>query len=126
MTWILALLPDEAMVLVIAVIGMALMCGFVSRQRAFKLIGIVVLTLLLSPVIGMVVEQLPTWLLLVLGFLLIGSMLRAVSNFVIGSHSTNEMVGILAADCVRFGFRSLFFVLCLPFRLFFHLLRLGR
>ena len=116
MRWLLTLLPDQAMVLVIMLIGLALMCGIASARRAFRMIGSIILFLLLSPFIGTLVDALPGWLLLGLIFVLGMSLLRAVSNFVIGRGATNEMVGNLAADLVRFGLRSVFFVLTLPFR----------
>jgi hypothetical protein len=116
MNWILALVPDQALVLVIVLIGLALMCGMINARRAFGLIGGIILFLILSPFIGSLVDALPGWLLLGLVLVLGLSMLRAVSNFLIGRGATNEMVGSLAADLVRLGFRAIFFVLTLPFR----------
>ena len=116
MSWVLAFLPDQAIVLVIMAIGLALICGFVNARRAFALIGGIALMLVLSPFIGALINALPSWLLLGLLVFLGLSLLRAISNFSIGTRSTDHMVGILAADVIRLGFRAVFFVLTLPFR----------
>ena len=116
MSWILSLVPDQAMVLIIALIGFALMCGTMNAKRAFGLIGGIILFLIFSPFVGALVDALPGWVFLGLVLVFGMSLLRTVSNFVIGRGATNEMVGNLAADLVRFGFRAIFFVLTLPFR----------
>ena len=116
MSWILALVPDEAIVLIIVLIGFALMCGFISGRRASGVIGGIVLLLILSPFIASLLDALPAWLLLGLLIAFGMSLLRAVSNFVIGRGATNEMVGTLAADVVRLCFRAIFFTIALPFR----------
>jgi hypothetical protein len=116
MNWILAFVPDEALALFIVLISLALITGIMNARRAFGLIGGIILFLILSPFIGSLVDALPGWLLLGLVLVLGLSMLRAVSNFLIGRGATNEMVGSLAADLVRLGFRVIFFVLTLPFR----------
>lgn len=123
MSWILGLLPDGAMVLVIMAIGFALMCGLLRPKRAFTMLGGLVLMLVLSPFISALVEALPFWLLAILLLLFGLSLLRALSNFVIGPGATDEMVGTLAADVVRSGVRAAFFILTLPFRAIGWLLR---
>jgi hypothetical protein len=125
MNWIVALLPDQALVLVIALIGLALICGLITGRRAGSLLGGIVLLVLLSPFIEALVAALPWWLLL--GLLLVCglSLLRALSGLLIGAHATSHMVGILAADVVRFGFRAVFLTVTLPFRMLGWLFRVG-
>jgi|GEM_PF-1828471 len=123
MNWILAFVPDEALALFIVLIGLALITGIINARRAFGLIGGIILLLVLTPFLGALVDALPGWLFLGLVFVLGMSLLRAVSNFVIGRGATNEMVGILAADLIRFGFRTILFLLALPFRMLVWLVR---
>lgn len=117
MGWLLAFLPDQAMVLVFVGVGLALIVGLISRQAAFNVIGGVILLLVLSPFIDMLVDCLPTWMLLCLIVWVGLAMMRGLSNFVLGHRSTDHMVGILAADVVRGMFRIAFAPLRWVFRL---------
>jgi hypothetical protein len=72
--------------------------------------------LLLGPFIEGFVSSLPWWLNLLLLLGLGWAVVRALSRFVLGGRAADHMAGILAADGVRWLFRSVFFVLTLPFR----------
>lgn len=130
MMTLLAWLPNEFIVLGIVLIGFGLMVGLINGRRAAALLGFVFLLMVSGPFVDSLLDTLfdlaPWWLLLLLGimlvFLLLGavfSLLGALSRLIIGRGATNEMVGSLAADVVRFGFRMAFGVVALPFRLMF-------
>ncbi|MBN9659206.1 MAG: hypothetical protein J0H49_13555 [Acidobacteria bacterium] len=123
MITLLAWLPDEFMVLGIALIGLGLMVGLLTGRRAAALLGFTVLLALSGPFIDGFLDALidvaPWWLLVLLGVWLIFALLGVVSRALIGRGAANEMVGSLAADVVRFGFRMVFGLIALPFRLVF-------
>ncbi len=123
LNWILAFLPDQAMVLLIIGIGFALMFRIINLRGAISLLAGLVIVILLSPFVEAVVESLPWWITILL-LLIIGlSLLRAVSGTLIGSRATDEMVGSLGADVVRGALRFLFWLLAAPFRVFIWALR---
>ena len=130
MMTLLAWLHNEFIVLGIVLIGFGLMVGLINGRRAAALLGFVFLLMVSGPFVDSLLDTLfdlaPWWLLLLLGimlaFLLLGavfSLLGALSRLIIGRGATNEMVGSLAADVVRFGFRMAFGLVALPFRLMF-------
>jgi hypothetical protein len=118
MALLLTFLPDQAMVLVFAGVGLALIVGLISRRAAFNVIGCVVLLLVLSPFIEALIDGLPTWILLCLIGWVGLALMRAASNLLLGRRSTNHMVGILAADVVRGLFQIAFAPLRWVFRQF--------
>lgn len=123
MQWLWLLIPDEALVLVIMLIGLGLMVGLLRPRSAGRLVGGVVLMLLLTPFVESFVSSLPWWvnLLLLAGF---GwAIIRGLSRLVLGARAADHMTGTLAADGVRALFRAAFFVLTLPFRLIGWVLR---
>ena len=85
--------------------------------------GFVCLLMVSGPFVDSLLDTLfdlaPWWLLLLLGILLVFSLLGVVSRMLIGRRAADHMVGILAADVVRFGFRMAFGLIALPFRLLF-------
>lgn len=107
-----AMLPDELLLLVIVGIGLALMVGLLSRSAAFGLIGMLLLFALLGPFVEGIMGDMPPWVGLIILVVVILALLRGVASVVLGRRAADHMVGILAADCVRFAFRLLF----LPFR----------
>lgn len=119
LTELLFWLPDEAAVLVIAGIGMGLMVGLITPGTAFRSLGLVCLFLALSPIVGSIVDLIPTLWLVPLLALVALSMSRSLMSMLIGRGATDHMVGSLAASAVRAAFACLF----LPFRLAFALLR---
>lgn len=107
------LLPDEFLVLIIAGAGLLLMVRLISGGAAARIIGGVMLVSILIPLVPLILDALPWWfnLLLVLSALM--WLLRTVSSFVLGARAADHMVGILAADVVRF----VFWLLLVPFRM---------
>ncbi len=123
MQWLWLFLPDEALVLVIVLIGMGLMVGFLRPRSAGQLLGGIVLMLLLAPFIESFVSSLPWWVNLLLLFGIGWAVIRGLSRFVLGARAADHMVGTLAADVVRALFRAVFFALALPFRFIGWMLR---
>jgi hypothetical protein len=123
MMTLLAWLPNEFMVLGIVLIGFGLMVGLLTLRRAAALLGFVVLLMVTGPFVDSLLDTLfalaPWWLLLLLGILMVFSLLGAVSRMLIGRRAADHMVGTLAADVVRFGFKMAFGLVALPFRLLF-------
>ncbi|HZT32754.1 MAG TPA: hypothetical protein VFA33_22895 [Bryobacteraceae bacterium] len=117
MQWLWMFLPDEAMILVIALIGLGLMVGLLRLRSAGQLLGGIVLMLLLAPFIESFVGSLPSWVSFLLLVWIGWAMIRALIRFILGARAADHMVGILAADAVRGLFGVVFFVLALPFRL---------
>lgn len=123
MNLLLALLPDQALILVIAAIGLGLILRFISPKYAASIVGGIILMLLMEPFFNALFAALPWWLtLLISGFFLL-SILRSLFNLMLGSRATDHMVGILAADAVRFSLTGAFRLLLMPFRLIGWLLR---
>lgn len=116
-------LPDEAMLLVIAGIGLALMFGFFRGRSAAGLLGAVILVLLAGPFIDALLDALPGWMLLLLLLWVALALFRWVLSLLLGARAANEAVGSLAADMIRAGFRLLFLLLCLPFRILWWVFR---
>lgn len=114
---LLAFLPSEFIPVLIVVIGLGIMVGLVRFRAAAGVIGGIILLLLLSPFVETFVASLPWWLSLLIlagiGWVLIRGLLRLV----LGAGAADEMIGSLAAAAVLGGFRGLFFLLFLPFRL---------
>ncbi len=102
---LLLLLPDEALPLIIAGLGIALILGIINRRVVFNLLGIVILFSLLSPFIDSLFESLPLWLLLLLSLGFAFSILKLVLNTVFGKEATGNFLG-----------RVLFEIFALPFR----------
>jgi hypothetical protein len=125
MSLLWALIPDEALVLVIVVIGLGLMLGIIRSRTAASMIGGLVLLVLLGPFIEALFAALPWWLTLLLLVFVILSLLRAFSSLLLGSRASDHMVGILAADAVRACFLGLCQILTLPFRIVGWLFRRG-
>jgi hypothetical protein len=123
MMTLLAWLPNEFMVLGIVLIGFGLMMGLLTLRRAAALLGFIVLLLVTGPFVDSLIDTFlafaPWWFLLLLGIVVLFSLLGALSRFLMGREATGHMVGTLAADVVRFGFRTMFGLLALPFRLLF-------
>jgi hypothetical protein len=116
-------LPDEAMVLVIALIGLALIVGLISRRAAMGLLGTVVLMLLAGPFIAALLDALPGWMLFLLLLWAALGFFRWVLSLLLGARAADEAVGSLAADVIRAGFRLLFVLACLPFRILWWVFR---
>ena len=106
--------PPEFAVLLIAGAGVALIFG--ARALAGTLFALGLALVLLPVLLAPLFDALPTWLLIALLVFFGLGLLRALFNLLIGTRSTDHMVGILAADTVRA-------TLTLPFRLLARILR---
>jgi prepilin signal peptidase PulO-like enzyme (type II secretory pathway) len=109
---LIALMPDEALPIVIVGIGIALILGIINRKTAFSFLAIIIIFMLLIPFIDALFESLPLWLLLLLmvGFSFI--ILRLILNTILGREVTGHFLGTL-----------LFTIFSLPFRLIGYLFR---
>lgn len=117
MTGILAwLLPDEAIVLVVAGIGLALVIGLRRAARAlFGLLVIMLLTPFLLPLVDVAIDAMPLWFVLLAGAALCLAILRAALGIMVGRDAAAHAIGRLVAEAVLGMLRLVF----LPLRLLF-------
>jgi hypothetical protein len=107
-------LPDEALPLLIAAVGLAMVCGLLRGRAALALLAL----LLLAPVLGALVEsllaQFPPWVtwLVLAGVGL--SLLKGLAALLLGPRAADTMMGSLAADLVRLAVRLALPLLLLP------------
>ena len=101
-------MPPELVVFMIIGAGLAMIVG--ARSLAATLLGIAMAIIFLPVLLAPLFDALPGWLLVILLIFFALGMLRALFEMTIGKHSTDHMVGILAADVVRAA-------LLAPFRL---------
>ena len=97
----IALIPSEFAVLLIVAAGIAMIVG--ARKLAGALLMIMAAIVFLPLVLAPVFELMPVWLLTVLILCFGFGLVRALFELTIGKRSTEHMVGILAADVVRFS-----------------------
>jgi len=102
-----ALLPDNALILVIMGIGFALIIGVVNRRMAFQFVGIIILYLMLAPFIESIFGQLPPWLMTIIEIAFILSIARWILSALFGRRSTDHFVAILMWNLFAFLFRFL-------------------
>lgn len=118
MQTLLLLMPPELVVFMIVGAGLATIVG--ARRLAAVLMGSAMAVIFLPVLLAPLFDALPVWVLVVLLVYLFLVVLRALCALVIGKHSTDHMVGILAADVVRAAvfapFRLLGWVLRALFR----------
>lgn len=100
--------PPEMAALLIAGSGMAMIFG--ARALAGSLFAFAIALVFLPVLLAPLFDALPAWLLIGLLIFFGLGLIRAMANILIGKNSTDHMVGILAADTVRFAFIA-------PFRL---------
>ena len=72
-----------------------------ARSLAATLLGTAMAIIFLPVLLAPLFDALPGWLLVVLLVFFALGMLRALFEMTIGKHSTDHMVGTLAADVVR-------------------------
>ncbi len=95
--------PDEGLVLLIMLAGLALMVGL--RTAATSLFGAAVLFAFLGPLVESLVSGLdPFWQVVILGVLAF-VILRALLNFVFGSQTTSHLAALLLHDIILLPFR---------------------
>ena len=123
---VVAFLPDSMMVLVIMIVGLCLMVGALSPRKAKQWLGYVVLLLVTAPLYDVVFGMLPPWLLLALLVIAAWMLFRFIAEALLGREGVSHMMGILAADVVRGGFRLVLFLATVPFRLLLYAFRAAR
>jgi hypothetical protein len=104
------LIPDEALVLVIAAIGLGLILRLISGRTAAAVLGMLVLLLVLAPAAEVLFASLPSWVGILILVAIAGSLLRLFLALFLGTRAAAHTVGILAADAIRFA-------VLLPFRI---------
>lgn len=112
MTSILAWMPEEAYPVILVFIGIALIIGLINRQKAFALVGLIILFALLGPFISRLFDSLPLWITLLLIVVLFLILARAVLNLLFGRRATDHFVGEL-----------MFAVFLMPFRFLAYMFR---
>jgi hypothetical protein len=121
MTEFLFWLPDSLMVIGIVAIAFGLIIGQLSIRRAMSLLGLVIILLISGPFVDALLDYLwrvlPLSILVPLILVLMFSVLRFIARLVLGERAAGEMIGVLAADVVRWGFKVTCRVFTFPFRL---------
>ncbi len=111
MSALLFFLPDWAIPTLIVVLAVGMILRLVRARTVMAIVAILFLGVLLGPVIEHLFAGLPAWLCLLVLVILAGSLIRALFSAVLGRRAADMMVGVLAADLVRLGIRTLFFPL---------------
>jgi len=123
MGWFWIFIPEWAIVLAVAGIGLALMVGLIRFRQATGLLVGIVLLLTLGPFIAAVTEALfdalPLWLSVIIVSLAALTLARVALRLVFGETAAGHIVGALATDLIRFGFRTVFIPVRLLCRLLF-------
>ena len=104
-----ALLPDEALPLIIMGAGLMIILGF--RRAGLSVLGAALLLPVLSPFIEALFGELPPWVSLVILAFIGLAILRGLAALLIGQRAADHMTGSLAADVVRVVVGMLFFPL---------------
>lgn len=110
-TLLLALLPDDALILAIIAIGIGLIIGVFSRRAAFGYVGMIVLYALLAPFIDALFDILPLWLVLLILTIFLLGIARAGLNMLFGRRATDTFVGLLMWNFFALPFRFLGYLL---------------
>lgn len=108
----LAFLSESFLLILMVLVGIGLIVGIFSRQRAFGFIKIIVLFALLSPFLYAIFDQLPLWVLILIMVGLIFSIARFFLNALFGKGATDQFVG-----------QVMYAVFTLPFRIMGNLIR---
>lgn len=93
--------PPELAALLIAAAGFAMILG--ARTLAGTLFAFALALVFLPVLLAPLFDVLPAWLLMGMLVFFGFGLMRALFNLFIGRNSTDHMVGILAADAVRFA-----------------------
>jgi hypothetical protein len=97
--------PDEGLILLILLAGLALMAGF--RTAAAGLVGTVVLFTVLGPFVEGVVAGLdPFWQFLILAIVAL-VMVRAAVGLLLGKRTASHLAALLLHDFILLPFRAL-------------------
>lgn len=108
MWWLLAWLPDEALVLVVLGLGLALTLGLITGQAVLRTLGFLLLFPVIALFAGAILGNLPGWVSLLLAAAVGFSMLRFMAALLLGRRASDHMVGSLAAHTILSVFRLVF------------------
>lgn len=104
---LLALLPDEAVILIPMGLGLMIMFRIISFSGAMTILGSVLLMYLLSPFVFSLLDQSPNWVVYGLLLLFSFSLLRAILQALVGKGATDHFVGNLLFALFMQPFRIL-------------------
>jgi hypothetical protein len=105
-TLLWALLPDDAFPLVILLAALLFLIGL--RRTACGLLAVALLVPILGPFVEALMAGIPPWVSLLILVVFIVMLLQFLATAVLGHQAAAHMVGILAADMVRFALRCVF------------------
>lgn len=105
------LLPDEALPLLIAGVGLAMILGLLRGRAALGILLMLLLAPVLASFVEVLMEILPPWISLIVLAVIGLSILKGLAALLIGPRAADTMVGSLAADLVRLAVRILIFPL---------------
>ena len=97
-----ALIPVEALPVILVVAGILMMIGM--RRLAGGLILFVLADAFLLPFAEPLMDLLPTWLLVLITVLFVLGIFRELVALLIGKGAADTMIGALAADFVKLLF----------------------
>jgi hypothetical protein len=101
-------LPDSFMVIGIIAIAFGLILGFLTIRRAVSLLVLIALLLISGPFVDALFDFLwavtPLWVLVLVGVVLALTVVRFLVRLLVGSRATDVMIGVLAANGVRWAF----------------------
>lgn len=103
---LLAWIPMEAVPLLFVTAGIAMVLGLRGVAAGFAATGLV--AAVLPVVFGPLFDQLPLWTLYLVMFIMIAGLGFGLAKSILGGRAWDHMVGILAADVVRWTFLSAF------------------
>ncbi len=109
-------IPDQALPLVFLAGCILLMLGW--RGPGVSLMASALLLPILSPFVEAFVAAMPPWIALAILVVVALSFMRGLAALLLGEVAAGHMIGVLAADVVRWTFVGLF---VMPFRLIFGL-----
>jgi hypothetical protein len=92
---LMALIPDEALILVPVGLAFMIMFQIISFSGAMTLLGSVLLVYLLAPFVSCLLDRFPDWVVYGLLLLLSFSLLRAMLQALVGRGATDHFVGNL-------------------------------
>lgn len=109
-------IPDQALPLVFLAGCVLLMLGW--RGTGVSLMTSALLLPILSPFVEAFMAAMPPWIALAILVIVGLSFMRGLTALLLGEVAAGHMIGVLAADVVRWTFLALF---VMPFRLIFGL-----
>lgn len=105
LAFLLSVLPEYFWILVVAFASICLILGIISRQAAFKVLGIIVLLALMIPFIDTFLMNLDLWMLILLLVIFALVFIRWIFNLLFGKRTTDHLVALLLRDIFLLPFR---------------------